>query len=68
MPPSYLPGKVTHLCRFLITRQRVARMIHELSRTTQVIAVSHHKEFHALADHVIRLHASDSRTHATHDH
>ena len=48
-------------------RQRVAKMLKELSRQTQVIAISHHREFHALADHIVRLHAADGRTLATHD-
>ena len=32
---------------------------------TQVIAISHHREFHELADHIVRLHAADGRTVAT---
>ena len=47
--------------------QRVARMLKDLSRQTQVIAISHRKEFHALADHIVRLHAADGRTVATSD-
>ena len=34
---------------------------------TQVIAISHHREFHELADHIVRLHAADGRTVATDD-
>ena len=34
---------------------------------TQVIAISHHREFHELADHIVRLHAADGRTVATYD-
>ena len=47
--------------------QRVARLLHGLSQQTQVIAVSHHKEFHQLADHIVRLHAADGHTLATYD-
>ena len=46
---------------------RVARRLHRLSKHTQVIAISHRKEFHALADHIVRLHAADGRTVATYD-
>ena len=30
-----------------------------------MIAISHHREFHEVADHIVRLHAADGRTVAT---
>jgi len=47
--------------------QRVARLLKTLSQHTQVIAISHHREFHEVADHIVRLHAADGRTVATYD-
>ena len=38
-----------------------------LAPRTQVIAISHHREFHELADHIVRLHAADGHTLATYD-
>ena len=38
-----------------------------LTPHTQVIAISHHREFHEVADHIVRLHAADGRTVATYD-
>lgn len=32
-----------------------------------MIAISHHREFHEVADHIVRLHAADGRTVATYD-
>ena len=34
---------------------RVASLIKELSRTTQVVAVSHRAQFMRFADHIVRL-------------
>jgi DNA repair exonuclease SbcCD ATPase subunit len=34
---------------------------------TQVIAISHHRKFLEVADHIVRLHAADGRTVATSD-
>ena len=35
---------------------RVANLVRELSASTQVIAISHRREFHAVADHLVKLH------------
>ena len=47
--------------------QCVGKLLKDVSRKTQVIAVSHHKEFHQVADHIVRMHAADGRTIATCD-
>ena len=36
---------------------RVAALLKELSRTSQVIAISHRPELHRTADHIVRLHS-----------
>ena len=42
--------------------QRVAAMLKEVARTSQVVAISHHKEFHELADHVVHLSKASDHT------
>ena len=42
--------------------QRVAAMLKEVARTSQVVAISHHKEFHELADHMVHLSKASDHT------
>jgi len=41
---------------------RVASMLKEMSKTMQVVAISHRAEFHRLADHMVQLHKSHDQT------
>ena len=56
-------------CRGADTSPACVRWLATLVLTphTQVIAISHHREFHEVADHIVRLHAADGRTIATYD-
>ena len=40
----------------------VAAMLKEVARTSQVVAISHHKEFHELADHMVHLSKASDHT------
>ena len=42
--------------------QRVAALLKELSKTSQVIAISHRAEFIRKADHIVRLHSQGEHT------
>ena len=42
--------------------QRVAAMLKEVARTSQVVAISHHTEFHELADHMVHLSKASDHT------
>ncbi len=37
-------------------------MLKEVARTSQVVAISHHKEFHELADHMVHLSKASDHT------
>ena len=42
--------------------RRIGQLMKELARSTQVIAISHRKEFQQLADHIVRLHKDGDHT------
>ena len=65
--PVHYTYHATALARALLGSDGVPHCTSTGDPRTQVIAISHHREFHELADHIVRLHAADGRTVATYD-